>query len=179
MSDRYDPRERWRWEEEREREDQGMESERRFARHGGDPRWGTGGLSVERRAVTPPATRRRTTTRRRASVGGPYVGYGPRGYQRSDQRIYEDVCDRLTEDGDLDARDIEVSVTTGEVMLAGRVGTRAQKRLAEDIVDGVLGVTEVHNRLRVQATGSQPPTPNAAGGAEGLGEDSSSSSETR
>ena len=64
--------------------------------------------------------------------------------------------------------------------LAGRVGTRAQKRLAEDIVDGVLGVTEVHNRLRVQATGSQPPTPNAAGGdEEGLGEGSSSSPETR
>jgi hypothetical protein len=54
MSDRYDPRERWRWEEEREREDQGPESEGRFARHGGDPRWGTGGVRAERPSSAPP-----------------------------------------------------------------------------------------------------------------------------
>ncbi len=174
MSDRYDPRERWRWEEEREREDQGMESEGRFARHGGDPRWGTGGLSVDRRAVTTPLTARRRTTRRRTSAGGPYVGYGPRGYRRTDERIYEDVCDRLTEDGDLDARDVEVSVTTGEVMLAGTVATRAQKRIAEDIVEGVLGVTEVHNRLRVQPTATEPPShPTTPAGGERTDEGSS------
>ena len=177
MSDRYDPRERWRWEEEREREDQGMESEGRFARHGGDPRWGTGGLGVERRAVAPLATplaTRRLATRRRPSAGGPYVGYGPRGYRRSDERIYEEVCDRMTEDGELDAREIEVSVHASEVMLAGTVATRAQKRLAEDIVDGVLGVVEVHNRLRVQPTGSEPPSPTTPpGGTEGLEEGSS------
>jgi osmotically-inducible protein OsmY len=169
MSDRYDPRERWRWEEEREREDQGLESERRFARHGGDARWGTGGLSVDRRAVTPLAPRRRTT-RRRGGVGGPYVGCGPRGYHRTDERIYEDVCDRLTEDGDLDAREIEVSVTAGEVMLAGTVATRAQKRLAEDIVEGVMGVAEVHNRLRVQPAGSEPPSRASPPGTQGIDE---------
>jgi BON domain len=174
MSDRYDPRERWRWEEEREREDQGMESERRFARHGGDPRWGTGGLGVERRVATPPLVTRRRATRRRPSVGGPYVGYGPRGYHRTDERIYEDVCDRLTEDGDLDARDIEVSVSASEVMLEGTVATRAQKRLAEDIVDGVLGIVEVHNRLRVQTSGSEPPSPTTPpSGREDLDEGSS------
>ena len=58
MSQRYDPhdpRERWRWEEEREREDQGLESEGRFARHGGDPRWGTGGLSADPPSPVPVA----------------------------------------------------------------------------------------------------------------------------
>jgi hypothetical protein len=169
MSDRYDPRERWRWEEEREREDQGLESERRFARHGGDPRWGTGGLSVDRRAGRSPLA-----AARHANARGPYVGCGPRGYHRTDERILEDVCETMTDDGDLDASDIEVSVTAGEVMLSGTVPTRAQKRLAEDIADGISGVAEVHNRLRVQPIGSEPPSRASppSGGGRGLGEGS-------
>lgn len=159
MSDRYDPRERWRWEEEREREDQGMESEGRFARHGGDPRWGTGGLGVNRRVpgpgppAVPPSP---LSPPRAASASGPYAGYGPRGYHRTDERIHEDVCERLTEHGDLDATDVEVGVAGGEVTLSGTVATRGQKRLAEDIVDGISGVAEVHNRLRVHRPGYEP-----------------------
>lgn len=183
MSQRYDPhdpRERWRWEEEREREDQGLESEGRFARHGGDPRWGTGGLSAD-----PPVARSRHTRLARlaglaapprAAARGPYVGYGPRGYHRSDERIHEDVCERLTQHGDVDASDIEVSVTASEVMLSGTVATRSQKRLAEDIADAVVGVTEVHNRLRVQRPGAEPPPPHAPPtGAGGRGHDEGSS----
>ena len=37
-----------------------------------------------------------------------YAGRGPRGYRRSDDRIGEDVCDRLTDDPALDASGIEV-----------------------------------------------------------------------
>src|SRR5262245_32238876 len=40
--------------------------------------------------------------------GGPHAGRGPRGYRRSDDRIREDVCDRLCEHGFVDASDIEV-----------------------------------------------------------------------
>jgi hypothetical protein len=170
MSERYDPRERWRWEEEREREDQGLESEGRFTRHGGDPRWGTGGLSVDR-----PAARSAQGASRRPDVRGPYVGYGPRGYHRTDERIFEDVCERLTEHGDIDATDIEVGVVAGEVTLSGTVATRAQKRLAEDVADGVTGVNEVHNRLRVQRAGEGPPRspPTTPAGGRGLDEGSS------
>src|SRR6185503_8363040 len=32
-----------------------------------------------------------------------YAGRGPRGYQRTDERIREDVCDRLTDDPRIDA----------------------------------------------------------------------------
>jgi osmotically-inducible protein OsmY len=60
------------------------------------------------------------------------------------------VCDRLTEHGEVDARDMEVTVSGGEVTLSGTAPTRTQKRLAEDIADAVIGVIEVHNRLRVQ-----------------------------
>ena len=180
MSDRYDPRERWRWEEEREREDQGMETEGRFARHGGDLRWGTGGLGADRRVIrggapSAPAARessacgrslgappyREVPRDRESSARGPYVGRGPRGYRRSDERIYEDVCERLTSHGDLDATDTEVVVSGGEVVLSGTVATRAQKRLAEDIADAVTGVIEVHNRLRLRRPPADPREPPA------------------
>jgi hypothetical protein len=148
MTGRNEPREPSQWEDERERTDHGLSRERRFAHHGGDPRWGTGGMRADPRASRPDILPL-------AEARGPYVGRGPRGYRRSDERIFEDVCERLTEHGEVDASDIEVNVTGGEVMLRGTVSTRAQKHLAEDIVDAASGVLEVHNRLRVQRSGSQ------------------------
>lgn len=80
---------------------------------------------------------------------GRYVGRGPQGYQRSDERIKEDVSDRLTWHGDVDASNITVTVSSGEVTLEGQVGDRHQKRTAEDVAEGVYGVNDVHNRLTV------------------------------
>jgi osmotically-inducible protein OsmY len=80
---------------------------------------------------------------------GRYAGRGPRGYRRSDERIREDVNERLTDDWRVDAIDIEVSVDNGLVTLAGRVGSRAEKRRAEDVAESVSGVTDVSNQLRV------------------------------
>jgi hypothetical protein len=80
---------------------------------------------------------------------GPFAGRGPKGYQRSDERIREDVNDRLTDHPAIDATEIEVRVTAGEVTLSGTVESRRVKRLAEDIVDSVRGVRDVHNELRV------------------------------
>jgi hypothetical protein len=99
------------------------------------------------------------------STPGPYVGRGPRGYRRSDERIREDVCERFTAHGELDPTDVEVSVRGGEVRLSGTVSTRAQKRLAEDIVDAVFGVAEVHNHLRVRPL-LVDPRPQAAAPAD-------------
>jgi hypothetical protein len=80
---------------------------------------------------------------------GRFFGRGPKGYKRSDDRIREDVCDRLTDDPTIDATDMEVSVKDGEVKLLGTVDGRAEKRRAEDIVENVAGVRDVHNQLRV------------------------------
>lgn len=77
-------------------------------------------------------------------------GRGPKGYTRSDERIREDVNDRLTDDGWLDASDIEVQVSSGEVTLTGQVNSREEKRRAEDIVEQVSGVKNVQNSLRVK-----------------------------
>lgn len=86
---------------------------------------------------------------RRSYPSGPYTGRGPKGYQRSDERIREDICDRLTEHPAIDANEIEVEVKNGEVTLAGAVDSRAVKHLAEVIVETVSGVKDVHNQLRV------------------------------
>jgi len=88
-------------------------------------------------------------------IPGPMTGRGPRGYQRSDERIREEACDRLTHHGHLDASDINVQVQNGELTLEGNVDDRNAKRLAEDAVENVPGVREVHNRLRVRAQDNQ------------------------
>jgi hypothetical protein len=82
--------------------------------------------------------------------GGGFYGKGPKGYTRSDERIREDVCDRLSADDELDASDITVTVSAGEVTLEGMVPDRRSKHRAEDLSDSVAGVTDVHNRLRAQ-----------------------------
>lgn len=80
---------------------------------------------------------------------GPHRGKGPKGYARSDARILEDINDRLTDDGRLDASEIEVRVEGGEVTLSGFVHSREGKRRAEDIADRVSGVGHLQNNLRV------------------------------
>lgn len=92
------------------------------------------------------AERRRDMDERRS---GEHKGKGPRGYQRSDERIKEDVCDRLSDDGYLDATDIDVKVEGNEVILTGTVNNREQKRRAEDLVESISGVRNVENRIKV------------------------------
>ncbi len=78
-----------------------------------------------------------------------YRGRGPKNYQRADERIREDVCERLTMDHDVDATDIDVSVRDGVVTLEGTVNERHAKRIAEDVCESVRGVKDVQNNLRV------------------------------
>jgi hypothetical protein len=85
-----------------------------------------------------------------ADPDGGHRGRGPRNYQRSDERILDDVHHRLTDDADVDATEIEVTVRDREVTLSGTVADRFQKRRAEDVAESVSGVTHVQNNLRVQ-----------------------------
>lgn len=80
---------------------------------------------------------------------GRFYGLGPRGYQRSDDRIRDDVNDRLTFDPDVDASDIRIEVHDGEVRLEGEVEERDQKRRAEDLAESVPGVRDVSNHIKV------------------------------
>jgi hypothetical protein len=76
-----------------------------------------------------------------------HMGKGPKDYQRSDSRIREDVCDRLSDDDEVDASEIVVTVSNGEVILAGSVTDRYSKRRAEHIAEAVRGVIDVQNQL--------------------------------
>lgn len=78
-----------------------------------------------------------------------HSGRGPSDYTRSDERIREDANDHLTHDRRVDATNISVSVSNGEVTLSGTVHDRWAKRRAEDCVDRVPGVKHVQNNLRV------------------------------
>ena len=88
--------------------------------------------------------------RRRMDEQREHRGRGPKGYRRSDERIKEDVNDRLSDDYYLDASDVEVMVENTEVTLTGTVRSRNDKRRAEDLAESVSGVTNVENRLRVK-----------------------------
>lgn len=83
-------------------------------------------------------------------------GRGPRDYRRADESVYADVCEALTDDSEVDATNIEVSVKDGEVTLSGEVRSREEKRRAEDIADRIAGVRDVHNTLKIYSSMSAP-----------------------
>jgi hypothetical protein len=104
--------------------------------------------------------------------GGQHRGRGPKGYTRSDERIREDVNDRLSDDPHVDASEIEVTVSSCEVTLSGTVDNRDAKRRAEDIAEQVSGVRHVQNNLRVQqqtSAGAGTSTQTTGTGPQGTG----------
>jgi hemerythrin superfamily protein len=86
--------------------------------------------------------------RRGPDRGGPSA-HGPKNYTRSDLRIFEDVCETLVADPDIDPSRLRVTVRQGVVILDGRVRSRDDRYDAERVAEGIRGVVEVDNRLRV------------------------------
>jgi hypothetical protein len=84
------------------------------------------------------------------AMQGPHRGRGPKGYHRSDDRIRDEVCELLTENGAVDASNIDVQVSEGEVTLSGTVETRQMRRIAEDLTETISGVLDVHNQLKAE-----------------------------
>ncbi len=75
---------------------------------------------------------------------------GPRNWQRRDERIHDDICRMLTDDGWVDARELEVVVHHGEATLTGSVPDRRQRERAVHIAESVRGVVDVTSRIRVR-----------------------------
>lgn len=78
---------------------------------------------------------------------------GPKGYKRSDDRIKEDVSDRISQLQHVDSSDVEVEVKEGEVTLTGTVPNRVMKWQLENLVESIGGVTDVNNMLRIRREG--------------------------
>src|SRR6516162_1896156 len=75
-------------------------------------------------------------------------GKAPKNYVRSDQRVFEDVCEALMQQDAVDASEIVVTVDQGAVTLDGSVATAHMKELAEEAIIGLPGVKSVRNTLR-------------------------------
>jgi len=68
----------------------------------------------------------------------------------SDDRIYDEVRRRLTNDRDVKGGAIQVEVTGGLVKLRGKVKSPKESAKAEKIAKKVKGVTGVFNELRME-----------------------------
>jgi len=76
-------------------------------------------------------------------------GKGPANYKRSNERLLEDACERLTHSSHVDASQINVTAKDNEITLDGTVQDRREKRGAEDCVHDISGVKHVQNNLRI------------------------------
>jgi BON domain len=75
---------------------------------------------------------------------------GPKGYQRSDERLREDISERLMQARYIDSSDVTVEVSGAKVVLEGTVPERRMKHAIEDLVDACPGVQDIENRIRVK-----------------------------
>ena len=81
-----------------------------------------------------------------------YRGVGPKGYQRSDPHVREQVCERLLLDPFLDASRVVVKVSKGRVALTGSVPSERMRAAAVAAASSV-AAGAVDARLEVAAGG--------------------------
>jgi hypothetical protein len=119
-----------------QQESYGQDYRERFAeqRYGRDPEFGYG---FDQGEWIPPT--------------GTHRGRGPKGYVRSDERLREMICERLTDDPRIDASDVSIEVRDKVVKLSGAVPDRRTKYEIEDVVERCGGVKDIENQIRVKA----------------------------
>ena len=69
--------------------------------------------------------------------------------RRPDAQLAQELQEILSKDPELDSTEIEVEVEGGAVTLRGVVDSSDARLLAEELVESVSGVREVHNNLKV------------------------------
>ena len=106
---------------------------------------------------------------------GLHRGKGPKGYQRSDERIKELVCESLSDHPEIDASEITVSIQGGKLTLEGSVDSRQTKNAVEDIAEQYC--QDVQNNLRVTRQGASQ-TASSGKGAGSVGKSSAGNEES-
>lgn len=124
--------------------------------------------------------------RQGSSEYGGHRGKGPKGYTRSDDRLKEVICEKLTDDPMIDASEINVEVTSQIVKLTGTVDDRSTKYEVEELIERCGGVKDIDNQLRVRSgssqrsqMGSQGGSMESAGSSSGSGTSQPTSQSTR
>ncbi|UOF00798.1 BON domain-containing protein [Bdellovibrio reynosensis] len=88
-----------------------------------------------------------------------YAGRGPKNFKRTDERIREEICDKLTDDPHVDAHDIEVLVMEGYVTLNGTVPEKRMKRMTEELIEQIRDVKDIHNNIKIKKDEEREQTP--------------------
>jgi osmotically-inducible protein OsmY len=114
----------------------------------------------------------------RSTMG--HRGKGPKNYSRSDERIREDLNEKLTESDEIDASGISVEVSNGIATLTGTVEQRWMKHRAEDLAESCSGVRDVTNQITVKSQSSgQQSSSQAMSGSQSQPAQKTSSSSTQ
>ena len=79
-----------------------------------------------------------------------FFGKGPKNWDKSDEKIREEVCETLYMNRLVDASDIEVEVRNAEVFLNGWVNSRDEKKEVEECLEALYGIKEIRNELHVR-----------------------------
>lgn len=90
---------------------------------------------------------------------------GPKGYQRSDERIREDICERLMRHHHIDSSEVTVEVKDAKVVLEGTVPDRRMKHAIEDLADACLEASR--SSRTASASAARPLELEEVGGADG------------
>lgn len=80
---------------------------------------------------------------------------GPKGYQRSDERMREEICDELMQTDHIDSSEVTVDVTGAKVTLDGSVPERWMKHAIEDLAAACPGVQDVDDRIRIKTAAQE------------------------
>lgn len=81
-----------------------------------------------------------------------YYGKGPKGWQLTDEKLREKVCEVLLHSHEVDASEMEVQVEESCVYLSGNISSRGMKTVAEDLVLSIPGVEDVFTKLKIKNT---------------------------
>jgi len=104
---------------------------------------------------------------------GEHRGKGPKGYQRSDERTKELLCERLREDPYIDPSEVTITVQGGKITLEGTVDSRQTKNAIEEVAEQ-FGTQDVQNNLRIQKTQGMQSSTESGRQSKGSGDDNAS-----